>query len=166
MATLKKIEPTPVQPMSAPTGKLIYMDVVYDEKTSSRSKMKRFKIRFTNTKGEFKTRNIKAVSEQKALAEITDLKEHHYTITESISIEDLPTEEVTDELYKIGDFVMCIKNGKSRGRGEPYYAGNLYKCSHTFLQGSDKTIGLKNYQNIVEASDFRKARPDEISKKK
>ena len=45
--------------------------------------MKRFKIKYTNTKGIIKIRNIKATSEARAMSEIKDMSQHHYTIAES-----------------------------------------------------------------------------------
>lgn len=80
-----------VQPLSAPSGQLYFMDVKYNEskmeKKSRRSRsksMKRFKIKYTNTKGVIKTRNIKATSEERAMNEIKDMSQHHYTIVESL----------------------------------------------------------------------------------
>lgn len=76
-----------VQPMAAPSMPLMYLDFTYDSQTKAtkmRSKMRRYKIKYTNTKGVLKTRNIKATSEQKAMSQIKDMGQHHYTITEDI----------------------------------------------------------------------------------
>jgi hypothetical protein len=43
-----------------------------------------FKIKYTTTDGAVKTRNIKASSEQAAMGKISDIAQHHYTITEDI----------------------------------------------------------------------------------
>jgi hypothetical protein len=73
----------PVQPLSAT---LFYMDTKVQSKSKRGrpSSMQRFKIKYTNTKGVIKTRNIKATSESRAMSEIKDMAEHHYTITESL----------------------------------------------------------------------------------
>jgi len=78
--------------LSLPTGLLYYLDYKYTEPASApkRSKrgrpstMKRFKIKYLNTKGQVKTRNIKASSEEKAKSEIKDMAQHYYTITEDL----------------------------------------------------------------------------------
>ena len=46
--------------------------------------MKQYKIKYTSNKGVLKERNIKASSEQKAMSEILDMGEHHYTIAEGL----------------------------------------------------------------------------------
>lgn len=83
-----------VTPLSAPSGQLMYLDYTYSDSTprtkgkrTKRSKMQRFKIKYTNTKGQLKTRNIKATSEARAMSEIKDMGQHHYTIVESIDDE-------------------------------------------------------------------------------
>jgi hypothetical protein len=86
MAAKRKTE---VKPLSVPSGKLMYMDTVYKK---GRSKMRRFKIKYSTTSGGIKTRNIKATSEDKALSEITDMGQHHYTIIEGLDDEPAPKE--------------------------------------------------------------------------
>lgn len=46
--------------------------------------MKLFKIKYLNTKGIAKTRNIKASSESSAMSKIKDMETHYYTIAEDI----------------------------------------------------------------------------------
>lgn len=71
------------------------------------SSMQRFKIKYTNTKGVIKTRNIKATSEARAMSEIKDMGQHHYTIVESlddpangltVTITDMHIERLTKSL--------------------------------------------------------------------
>jgi hypothetical protein len=75
-----------VQPLSAPSTTLQYMDTQSKgrSKRGRPSAMRRFKIKYTNTKGIIKTRNIKATSEERAMSEISDMQQHHYTIVESL----------------------------------------------------------------------------------
>lgn len=84
-----------IQPLSAPSGTLFYMDYKYGDtkpvligkKCGRKCKMKIFKIKYTNNKGIIKTRSIKATSEQSAMSKIKDLSQHHYTIEESVDDE-------------------------------------------------------------------------------
>jgi hypothetical protein len=81
----------PVQSLSAPSATLMYMDYTYGKAKSKKgrpSSMRRFKIKYTNTKGVIKTRNIKATSEERAMGEIIDMGQHHYTIVETLDEPD------------------------------------------------------------------------------
>jgi len=120
--------------------------------------MRRFKIKYTSTKGVLKTRNIKASSEAKAMSEITDMQQHHYTITETVEKNDMYVEE-PKETWEVGDMLYCIKSGKSHSRNEPYVKGKVYECSH-FWQGD--TFGITGLKNIVDKKNFRKATSTEI----
>lgn len=74
-----------VVPLSPPSSQLLYFDVTYGKQ--EKRIMQRFKIKYTNTKGVVKTRSIKASSEAKAMSQIKDMAQHHYTITESVDEE-------------------------------------------------------------------------------
>jgi hypothetical protein len=61
--------------------------IIEHKKKSRRGRphtQKMFKIKYTTTDGAVKTRNIKASSEQAAMGKISDIAQHHYTITEDI----------------------------------------------------------------------------------
>src|ERR1035437_7233221 len=120
------------------------------------SKMRRFKIKYTSTKGELKTRNIKATSEEKAMSEITDMTQHHYTITEGLDDKPATKENLrVREPFEVGDTVICIKDGFAHwsgsgdGKNEPYFKDLIYECSH-FWGEADSTCGIKGIQHIVD----------------
>lgn len=101
-----------IQPLSAPSGLFHFIDFNYEQKMEKKSRrrksmMKRFKIKYTNTKGVVKTRNIKATSEEKAMSEIKDMSQHHYTIVESIEEE----KDDPDPAYVL-DGIVPIKGRK------------------------------------------------------
>jgi len=134
-----------VQPMSPPDGTalLAYMDVKYESKMEKKSRrkstMRRFKIKYTNTKGVVKTRNIKATSEERAMSEIKDMGQHHYTIVESLDEPDPvnPCKEVKLDLSKFTrPGIYSRENDQNLGRLE-----RLEKWSTviTGLAGSGKS---------------------------